>query len=212
MRLVLASASPRRRELLAGAGLTFEVRPADVDESIAPTTEPAAAALEIAARKWGATAAGLAPGEFGLVADTVVGLEVAGRWQLFAKPDGPEDAAAMLCALSNSRHLVATGVAVGATGVPMVSGVARTWVRMRAIAPAEIADYVASGEWRGKAGGYAIQESADRFVVELEGDGMDNVVGLPVRLALSLLEQVGYTPARAALERYTSIGGGRGAR
>ncbi|MBI1383148.1 MAG: hypothetical protein GC161_18925 [Planctomycetaceae bacterium] len=212
MRLVLASASPRRRELLAGAGLTFEVRPADVDESIAPTTEPAAAALEIAARKWRATAAGLAPGEFGLVADTVVGLELAGGWQLFAKPDGPDHAAEMLRALSDTRHLVATGVAVGGSGVAMVSGVARTWVRMRAIEPAEIADYVASGEWRGKAGGYAIQESADRFVVDLEGDGMDNVVGLPVRLALSLLGEVGYTPARAALERHRSVGGGQGAR
>ena len=67
----------------------------------------------------------------------------------------------------------------------------RTWVTMRRIEPHEVAAYVASGEWRGKAGGYAIQESADRFVTRLEEGGFDNVVGLPVRLTLELLRRAG---------------------
>ena len=76
------------------------------------------------------------------------------------------------------------------------SGAERTWVTMRRLAPAEIAAYVASGEWRDKAGGYAIQESADRFVTRLEEGGFDNVVGLPVALALGLCAELGGTRPR----------------
>lgn len=94
----------------------------------------------------------------------------------------------MLRALSGTRHAVVTGVCVVRTpGQLALCEAERTWVTMRAITPAEIEAYVASGEWRDKAGGYAIQESADRFVTALEGGGFDNVVGLPVGLALRLL-------------------------
>lgn len=206
---MLASASPRRRDLLAAVGLEFEVRPADVDESIDPRSEPLEAALAIAQRKWQRAATALAPAECALVADTVVGLCADGRWSLLGKPDGPEHARAMLAALSASEHVVATAVAVGPRDGPMLSGVARTLVRMRRIEPAEIDAYVESGEWQGKAGGYAIQETADRFVLGLEGDGFDNVVGLPVALALQLLKRAGYEPARAALERHAALGGER---
>ena len=96
----------------------------------------------------------------------------------------------MLEMLSGSRHMVATGVAVlRAKDGALRTGIERTFVSMREITPAERADYVASGEWQGKAGGYAIQETADRFVVRLEEGGLDNVVGLPVALVQRLLAE-----------------------
>ena len=99
----------------------------------------------------------------------------------------------MLRALSGSRHRVITGLCAidCATGSCAVDSEC-TWVSMRAIEPSEVEDYVASGEWRDKAGGYAIQESADRFVNALEGGGFDNVVGLPVERALALLAGLGW--------------------
>src|SRR5439155_17981854 len=101
-------------------------------------------------------------------------------------------ARAMLSTLSGSRHRVVTGVcALRSSDGRIASGWERTWVTMRPIAPAEIEAYVLSREWEGKAGGYAIQETADRFVTKLEEGGFDNVVGLPVRLALGLLRRLG---------------------
>ncbi len=201
-RLVLASASPRRRALLEAAGVPFCVRPLDVDESIAPDMAPEQAARELALRKWRAAEAGLATGEVALAADTVVGLSNArGMWELLGKPSGHEDARRMLRALSGTRHTVATGVAVGARGAQAAVGVAVTFVTMRTIEPSEVEDYVESGEWRDKAGGYAIQESADRFVEKLEGAGFDNVVGLPLKLALELALAAGFASAGAALAR-----------
>jgi septum formation protein len=98
----------------------------------------------------------------------------------------------MLEKLSGSSHRVVTGVfALRGRDGASARGWERTFVTMRRITPAEIEAYVASGEWEGKAGGYAIQESADRFVVRLEEGGYDNVVGLPVRLALDLLARLG---------------------
>jgi septum formation protein len=98
----------------------------------------------------------------------------------------------MLALLSGSRHRVITGVcAVRARDGRVEVGRERTFVTMRVLSAREIDDYVASGEWRDKAGGYAIQESADRFVTRLEEGGFDNVVGLPVRLALDLLARLG---------------------
>ena len=104
----------------------------------------------------------------------------------------------MLALLSDTRHAVTTGVCVarvpdGALAVRCE----RTWVTMRRLSEAELAAYAASGEWRGKAGGYAIQESADAFVTRLEGGGFDNVVGLPVALTLALLERLGGPVPRA---------------
>jgi septum formation protein len=195
--LILASASPRRRELLRAAGLDFEVLPADVNEDLPARGDPERLARELALRKARAAAervAALDPRRACLVlgADTVVAVPLAdgGAPRLLAKPADEREAHAMLELLSDTRHAVVTGVAV--VRLPSRAEQAdseRTWVRMRAITQEERADYVASGEWRGKAGGYAIQESADRFVTGLDGGGFDNVVGLPVGLARELLQR-----------------------
>jgi septum formation protein len=100
----------------------------------------------------------------------------------------------MLARLSGTRHRVLTGVAVvEAQGERSESAVEVTWVTMRHLSAAEQAAYVATGEWQDKAGGYAIQESADAFVTSLEGGGFDNVVGLPVPLTLTLLKRMGFS-------------------
>ncbi|HVS18471.1 MAG TPA: Maf family protein [Planctomycetota bacterium] len=189
-RLVLASASPRRRELLRAAGVEFELAPVDVDETLEHFETPHAAALELARRKARACLALRAAPTHELVlgADTVVALPRGARWHLLGKPADAQEARAMLGALSDTRHAVVTGVCVlrGRDGAE-AGEAATTWVRMRALTPAEIEAYAVSCEWRDKAGGYAIQETADRFVTELTGAGFDNVVGLPVALALGLV-------------------------
>lgn len=127
-----------------------------------------------------------------LAADTIVALGEREEERLLGKPADLSEARAMLRSLSGTRHRVVTGVCVAPApeGAPLV-GSETTWVRMRAIEAREVEAYVRSGEWRDKAGGYAIQESADRFVLALEGGGFDNVVGLPVGLALELLRRAG---------------------
>ncbi len=197
-RIVLASASPRRRELLAAANLRFEVRPADVDETLEHFDDPSAAALELARRKARALASRLG-GDPALVigADTIVGLRIDGAWRSLGKAKDEADERSMLGLLSNSRHAVVTGVCVLRTLDGAVFEDSEwTWVTMRELTPREIDDYVASGEWRDKAGGYAIQESADRFVLRLEGGGFDNVVGLPVARTLELLARARAEPLR----------------
>ena len=98
----------------------------------------------------------------------------------------------MLCSLSNTRHRVITGVAVlRSEDGQLTSAIETTFVHMREIQDGEVEAYVASGEWVDKAGGYAIQEHADVFVIGLEGGGFDNVVGLPVSLTLALLRAQG---------------------
>lgn len=194
-RILLASASPRRRELLAQAGLEFEVGPVPVDEDLAEFEDPAQAALELATRKALAAAAqrAHAGGDWLVIgADTIVAVERAGRWELLGKAADEREADAMLARLSGTRHQVVTGVCVVRTSdLARWSAAERTWVVMRPIRADERAAYVHSGEWRDKAGGYAIQESADRFVTSLEEGGMDNVVGLPVELCLRLLREAG---------------------
>ena len=166
----------------------FEVDPAGVDEELAPGLDPLAAARLLAERKARAVAVRHPPGVLVLGADTIVAVPRAGGAEFLGKPAGPSEAAAMLERLSGTRHAVVTGLCV----VRTADGLAfhdheRTWVTMRPISSAEVAAYVASGEWRDKAGGYAIQENADRFVTALAGGGFDNVVGLPVARALALL-------------------------
>ena len=188
--ILLASGSPRRRELLAAAGVTFTVEASDVDESVEDSLAPEAVAELLAVRKARAVAE-RHPGRACLVigSDTIVAVELDGGWQLLGKPEDARHARTMLDALSGSRHQVVTGVAVvdardGATR----AGFERTWVTMRTLTEAA---YVASGEWQDKAGGYAIQENADAFVTSLEEGGFDNVVGLPVALTLKLLAEAG---------------------
>jgi septum formation protein len=198
--IVLASASPRRRELLTLAGLVFDVRPVDLDEDLGAFTDPEGAALELATRKARAAAGreaaertDAAGGARWIVgADTVVAVPRGERWSLLGKPADEGEARAMLALLSGTRHAVVTGVCVvRLPGGAEAAASERTWVRMRAIEPAELEAYARSGAGLDKAGGYAIQEGADAFVSELSGGGKDNVVGLPVPLTLRLLARLG---------------------
>jgi septum formation protein len=191
--IVLASASPRRAELLSAVGLAFTVLPADVDETLRAGTLPEAGARLLAERKARAVAERFSGRRaFVLGADTIVSVDLDDGPRLLGKPENEFQARQMLRWLSGSRHSVVTGVcAVRAEDGVSVTGSERTFVTMRAIRPDEVDAYVASGEWRDKAGGYAIQESADRFVTTLEEGGLDNVVGLPVKLSLELLSKIG---------------------
>lgn len=191
-RVVLASASPRRSALLGAAGLVFSVDPAHVAEDVPPGTAPVAAARLLAERKARCVAARTTPPALVLGADTIVAVPVTGGFQLLGKPEDEHDAARMLRLLSGTRHLVVTGLCVAEAGsVALHVEHEETHVTMRALTPADIAAYVQSGEWRDKAGGYAIQERAEAFVTALEGGGFDNVVGLPVARALGLLAAAG---------------------
>lgn len=199
----MASASPRRRQILGTTGLPFEVIPSDADESLEPGIEPEAAATLLARRKAAAVAATLGQGPGWVIgSDTIVALGEGAEAQLLPKPVDEADAKRMLEGLSGSRHRVITGVAVidlsnyseeGSLDGPrgLFSAFERTWVSMRMITAQEVAAYVDSGEWRDKAGGYAIQENADAFVEKLEEGGFDNVVGLPLALTMQLLEKAG---------------------
>jgi septum formation protein len=184
--LILASASPRRAELLAKAGFEFTVQPADVDEAVLPGERPADYVLRVARAKAHAVAAtSRESGSAVLAADTtvVVGGEILG------KPAGREDAARMLSLLAGGVHDVLTGVVVVA-GERELTEVVLTRVHLLALSPDEIAWYVESGEPEGKAGAYAIQERAARFVDWIEGS-WSNVVGLPVATVDRMLKKVG---------------------
>ena len=191
MQLVLASASPRRAELLRTAGFSFDVRPADVDETPRPAEAPATYALRVARDKVRA-AAGRNPGprtpepEFDadvwiLAADTVVVVD----GHMLGKPADHSDARRMLSLLSGVVHEVMTAVVVRHREVE-TSEVVSTRVRFAALSPAEIDWYVASGEPDGKAGAYAIQGLGSRFVDRIEGS-WSNVVGLPVATVYRML-------------------------
>lgn len=184
-RLILASSSPRRRELLSGAGLAFDViepplaEPATGLEGLAPTAQAEASAY------FKARAVGPREDAYVLGADTIV----AAGHAVMGKPADAREARAMLTNLSGTRHAVVTGVALLGPGGRRRIASATTVVVMRTITADEVDEYVASGEWEGKAGGYAIQETADRFVDRLEGS-FSNVVGLPVELVLQLIEDM----------------------
>jgi len=197
--LILASASPRRRELLTQAGLQFVVEPADIDESALPN-EPAAAYVErLATEKAQAVCTGYRKrsphaGPFTvLAADTAVVLpdDAGGAGTILGKPANPEDAARMLKLLSGRTHAVMTGVAAVHSPRPerTVAAVEITQVTFNLIAPGEIDLYVASGEPLDKAGAYAIQGYAARWIPRIEGD-YSNVVGLPIARTITLLEQI----------------------
>lgn len=192
MTLVLASASPRRRALLEGAGLRFEVRPADVPEEAPPGTPAPALARELAVRKARAASAGLGIGPaLVLGADTVVALD---DGRLLGKPRDRAEAERHLRALSGTTHSVVTGVCLrDAPGGAEEVFHAETRVTMRRLGEEEILAYVAGGEGLDKAGGYAIQEGADRFVTRVDGS-RSNVVGLPVEEVLVRLAARGIRP------------------
>lgn len=192
-RLVLASGSPRRRELLAAMGWSFEVRPVDLDESPWPGEDAAAYVGRLALAK--ARAAMSRPENAGalvLGADTVVAL----GGELLGKPSDGEDAKRMLRQLAGRRHEVLTGVAL-LDGEREWLEVARTRVEMAPLSDQEIADYVATGEPMDKAGSYAVQGRGGLFVAAIDGS-YSNVVGLPVTVVYKmLLAAGGPSPLRA---------------
>jgi septum formation protein len=186
MRLILASASPRRAELLASAGFTFETLPSNVDETARPGEAPKEYALRVAKDK--AQAALMTcrkTGTIVLAADTVVVAD--GR--ILGKPTDDRDAELMLKTLSGRVHEVHTAVVIR-TAAREVTDVVTTRVRLLPLADDEIAWYIASGEPEGKAGAYAIQGRAARFVDWIEGS-WSNVVGLPIATVNGMLRELG---------------------
>ena len=183
--LVLASASPRRRDLLAGLQLDFEVRSAEIDESALTDELPEDHVLRLARAKAQAVAW---PGELVLAADTVVVLE--GR--ILGKPADPAEAHQMLSSLTGREHDVYTGVALFEPDRDtLVSATDRSEVRIAALDKDEISWYVSTGEPLDKAGSYAIQGLGALFVERVVGN-YTNVVGLPLPLTRSLFRQLSY--------------------
>jgi nucleoside triphosphate pyrophosphatase len=210
MRLILASASPRRAELLRAAGFDFDIVVADVDEAVRAGESPALYVRRLAAEKSAAAqsshvasafrrtsaAAKEGPAETGrhvppdgpiiLAADTSVVVD----GKILGKPRDDHDAAAMLERLSGRRHDVLTGVSIRRNAFE-VGCVETTTVSFAALTADEVAWYVGSGEGRDKAGAYAIQGLASRFVTRIEGS-YSNVVGLPVAAVVELLTEAGF--------------------
>jgi len=212
MRLILASASPRRADLLRAAGFDFDIVVVDVDEAVRAGEPPARYVRRLAAEKSFAAlklapsspfdklrtsveegsatsgqnvAQGFSPAII-LAADTAVVVD----GNILGKPRDDADAAAMLERLSGRRHDVLTGVSIRRNAFE-VGRVETTAVSFAVLTPHEVAWYVESGEGRDKAGGYAIQGLASRFVTRVEGS-YANVVGLPVAAVVELLTEAGF--------------------
>jgi septum formation protein len=183
VRLVLASASPRRAELLSAAGFSFVIQSVEIDETPRPDEDAPALVLRLASAKAGAVPQ--AAGEVILGADTVVVVE----GEILGKPVDDEDAAKMLRRLSGRSHEVVTGLAVR-HGSSLVTAIERTRVHVAALRRDEIAWYVQSGEPRDKAGAYGIQGLASRFIERIDGS-YTNVVGLPVATVRRVLRSMG---------------------
>lgn len=189
--LILASASPRRRALLTQAGYTFTVQAADLDETPLPNEAAAEYVQRLATEKAQAVCAlhrGYPEPVTVLAADTAVVLT---DGTVLGKPTSPADAARMLGLLSGRTHAVMTGVAAVSSrpGARMVVDVEMTQVSVDLISDAKIAAYVATGEPLDKAGAYAIQGYAARWIPRIEGD-YTNVVGLPIARTVSLLAEL----------------------
>jgi septum formation protein len=183
--LVLASGSPRRRELLAQAGYRFEVQVSNVEEERRPDEDAIRFATRLAREKAEEVFARCAPGVLVLGADTVVVCD----GEVMGKPADAADASRMLSRLSGRTHQVVTGVAVvwGKGSAEVAAEL--THVTMRTVSPQEVSDYVACGEPMDKAGAYAIQGHAGKWIPRINGCYF-NVVGLPLALVTSLLEAV----------------------
>ena len=184
--LVLASASPRRIELLALIGITPDrIDPADIDETPLKDETPSRLAVRLARTKAQAVAA-RSPDAVVLAADTVVAV---GR-RLLEKPADAAEAEKFLRLLSGRNHRVFTGVAVS-VGERVTHRVVDTRVAIKRLSDAEIADYVAGGDWKGKAGGYGIQGPAAAFVLKIIGSH-PAVMGLPLPETVNLLAGAGW--------------------
>lgn len=190
-RLILGSASPRRLELLAQIGIQPDaVLPADIDETPRRGENARDYVRRMSREKAAAVPAG--PGDIVLTADTVV---TAGR-RILGKPADADEARAFLRLLSGRRHRVMTAVSVRRAGRDW-QRLVETIVRMRPLTDTDIASYLNSDEWRGKAGGYAIQGRAGEFVVWISGS-FSAVVGLPLTETANLLRAARATPGPEA--------------
>ena len=190
MTLVLASASPRRQELLRNAGIAFTVQPADIDESPRDGESPVECALRLAREK-ALAVSGSHPEDCVLGADTIVVVD----GKILGKPRDAADAARMLRLLSGRTHEVVTGVCLVGPGGELRTasrelrtGSETTRVTMCEISDEEIKEYIATEEPMDKAGAYAIQGMASRWIPRIEGD-YSNVVGLPVALVHRMLQE-----------------------
>lgn len=196
MRLVLASGSPRRRELLERLNLVFDVHPPGIDESRLPGEPPPAYVERLARVK---ATAGVEPGRIVLAADTAV----VHAGHMLGKPSHPEEARGMLRRLEGDSHDVFTGIAVATAedDVEVVSMVDVTEVLMATMTGEEIAAYVDSGEPMDKAGAYALQGMGGRFIESVRGSPF-TVIGLPIHLIPRLLKRLG-----ADIEQFTERSG-----
>jgi septum formation protein len=180
--VILASSSPRRRELLTLIGLRHEVRPADVDESLVPGEIPWAYAERLARAKAQASAV---PGSVSIGSDTIVVVD----GDVLGKPKDAAEAAAMLLRLSGRSHVVMTAIAVALDG-DVRSEVVKVGVTFRSLRDDEIEDYISTGEPMDKAGAYGIQGYGASIVDAVDGDYFA-VMGLPVNRMVRLLESAG---------------------
>ena len=187
MRLILASASPRRLDLLARIGVIPDaVLPANVDESVPRGELPRDHALRLAVEKAEAVA-GQEPDALVLAADTVVAV---GR-RILPKVEDEETLRACMKLLSGRRHRVMTGVALAVPGAGVRGRLVETMIAMKRLSAEEIDHYAGHGEWRGKAGGYALQGYGEVYVRHIAGS-YSNVVGLPLAETRLLLKGAGY--------------------
>jgi septum formation protein len=200
--LILASASPRRQELLRAAGIAFIAQPADIDERLLPGESPQAYSERLAREKALAVFQ-MRTQDYVLGADTIVVVDN----QILGKPRDEDDAARMLRLLAGRTHTVITGVCVASSFLATPDNVKAdskqhivsaniqtasesTLVTMTEISEDEIRDYIATGEPMDKAGAYAIQGIASRWIPRIEGD-YSNVVGLPIAMVYSMLKKNG---------------------
>jgi septum formation protein len=194
-KLILASSSPRRKELLGKLGIPFEVVTAGVSEDVEGDIGPEEMVVMLAKRKAGAVAQSLTSGIV-IGSDTTIAFE----GKVLGKPKDKEDARAILKSLRGKRHQVYSGIAlVNVENNRVEASAVVTSIRMRNYSDDEINDYVASGEPMDKAGAYAIQGEGGRLVEQMEGS-FDNVVGLPVRELAEMLKRFGFEPDTSKLK------------
>ncbi len=187
MRLILASASPRRLDLLARIGVVPDaVHPADIDESVPKGELPRDHALRLAIEK-ALLVASKTDDAMVLAADTVVAV---GR-RILPKVEDEATLRSCMALLSGRRHRVLTGVALALPGGEMRSRLVETMIAMKRLSPDEIDFYASHGEWRGKAGGYALQGYGEVYVRYIAGS-YSNVVGLPLAETRHMLKSAGY--------------------
>lgn len=185
---VLASASPRRAALLRQIGLEpDQIIAPDIDESVLAGETPTAYASRMAGQKLDAALSLAGAGHFLLTADTVV---ACGR-RILAKPADEQQALRFLALLSGRRHRVTTGFAISSPSGKQTKRLVTTIVHMRQLSQSDKQAYIASGEWQGKAGGYAIQGLAAAFIPKINGS-YSNVVGLPLNEVAMGLHGLGY--------------------